>query len=277
MINKKMRIKYMQHQSHYLKDWRVAIPSLKRVVELGEKSLATLEHHGIPKDKIDIFCIAEELEQYRDAYIEYNIIEAPLGMKEVRNFIFQEYYNEGDWVVSMDDDILKMVMKNPNGWEKGYMTDKIDLNKEINLAFNECVRSSRSLWGLYPVDNPFFMKNDITYDYKFCNGGMWGTIVNKNLLKLGTDQYEDYERCIRHYVEEGGMVRLNYLHAKTPYEPAKCVGGMGPTRKYEEARDYLTEHYPKLFGIKQKKSGPNPFLKDYRIETHIKKSCTKDR
>jgi hypothetical protein len=258
MYNKKMRLRYMQ-------DWRVAIPSLGRVNELGEKSLATLEHHGISKDIIDIFCIAEEIEQYRKKYPGYNIIEAPRGMKEVRNFIFQEYYNEGDWIVSMDDDILKMIMKNPNGWEKGWAReDNIDLKKEINLAFTECVRSKRSLWGLYPVGNYFFMKNEITYDYKFCNGGMWGTIINKDLLKLGIDQYEDYERCIRHYIKEGGMVRLNYLHAKTPYEPAKCVGGMGTTRKYEESRDYLTEHYPNLFGIKQKKSGPNPFLKDSR-------------
>ena len=26
----------------------------------------------------------------------YNFVEAPLGLKEVRNFIFQDYYSEGD-------------------------------------------------------------------------------------------------------------------------------------------------------------------------------------
>jgi hypothetical protein len=128
---------------------RFAIPSYNRLKELGEKTLATLAHHNIPKRVIDIFCVKEEIDEYRKLYPEYNIIEAPKGMVEVRRFIFREHYNEGAWIVSMDDDIEKIRMKNPREWEESsFCDDELDLMKEIELAFDCCVKSNRKLWGV---------------------------------------------------------------------------------------------------------------------------------
>jgi len=248
--------------------WRVAIPSYNRVKELGEKTLLTLEHHKVPKNLIDIFVAnQEQYELYINEYPDYNIVIAVIGMKDVRNFIFQEHYKEGDWIVSMDDDIEKIRMKNPRGWEdSSYCDDELDLMTEINLAFSECMKSKRSLWGLYPVDNHYFMKNQISYDYKFCGGWMWGVINKKELTKLDISDgcMEDYERCIKHYLQEGGMVRLNYICCKTKYGNAK--GGMGiiDNRDRVGFMKELEERYPNLFYLKQKKDGLNPILKDKR-------------
>jgi hypothetical protein len=241
---------------------RFAIPSYNRIKELGEKSLHTLAEHGITPEEIDIFVVKEEFDAYENEYPEHKFHIGPLGMKNIRNFIFQEFYDEGDKVVSMDDDIDKIRMKNPKGWEASCYEDcELNLRAEIDLAFKECEKSGRHLWGLYPVENHFFMKNDISYDYKFCGGWMWGCIVDKESLLVGTDQYEDYERCIRHYLKDGGMIRLNYLCCKTKYINE---GGMGKDRKFEEAQNYLQNNYGDLFYLKKKKGGLNPVLKDLR-------------
>ena len=244
-------------------NYRFAIPSYSRLIELGEKTLATLKKHGVPTSKIDIFCVKEQIKDYKARYPDYTFIEAPLGMSAVRNYIFQEYYKEGEKVVSMDDDIEALRMKNPREWEEScFCDDELDLLLEIDLAWSECEKSGRTMWGVYPVENHFFMKNHISYDYKFIGGWMWGTIINKDALKLGVDQYEDYERCIRHYLKDGGMVRLNYISCKTKYLGNE--GGMGKERKFKESRDYLAENYPNLFHLKLKKDGLNPVLKDSR-------------
>jgi hypothetical protein len=248
-------------------NYRFAIPSYSRLKQLGEKSLATLEKHGIPKTQIDIFCVKDQIKDYEARYPGYTFIEAPLGMKNVRNYIFQEYYKEGDKVISMDDDIEKIRMKNPREWEEScFCDDELDLKTEIDLAFKECEKSGRSLWSVYPVENHFFMNNRISYDYKYCGGWMWGTIINKKalLLEIGDGACEDYERSMRHYLKDGGMVRLNYICCKTKY--GHPDGGMPPIA--ERQRDLFfkeaEEKFPGLFYLKMKKDGLNPVLKDSR-------------
>ncbi len=250
-------------------NYRIAIPSYSRLRQLGQKTLATLEKHEIPKDLIDIFCVKDQIDDYRQEYPGYNFIEAPVGLKSARNFIFQEYYKEGQKVVSMDDDVEKVRMKNPREWEEScFCDDELDLKKEIDLAFKECEKSGRNLWGLYPCDNHYFMRNTITYDYRFCGGWMWGVINRKeNMLLTTGNEYciEDYERSIRHYLADGGVVRLNYLCAKTKY--GLDDGGIGSLDKRE--RDFhvkeLEKEFPDLFKTQDKKNGETRIvLKDLR-------------
>tara|TARA_R110000787_G_scaffold21049_5_gene62533 strand:+ start:2584 stop:3354 length:771 start_codon:yes stop_codon:yes gene_type:complete len=254
-----------------MNNYRVAIPSLNRVKELGEKTLKTLDKHGISKDIIDIFVANEEQEvMYKEAYPEYNIIRAIIGKRAVSNFIFQEYYDEGQYVLYMDDDIEKIRMKNPRGWERSsFCDDELDLKKELDLAFSECLKSKRNMWGVYPVENHYFMKNQISYDYKFCVGWMWGCINQRssNLCLIGDGCIEDYERCIRHYLADGGLVRLNHLSCTTKY--GNPVGGIGlkpEDREREQSLSELQEHFPGLFRLKMKNGGMNPVLKDSRCK-----------
>jgi hypothetical protein len=247
--------------------YRIAIPSYNRVEQLGQKTLKTLEFHNIDKSIIDIFVAnKEQYDLYKNKYPEYNIIIGEKGIRQIREFIFLKYYNEGDKVISFDDDIELIKMINPRGWEPvGFTNDELDLKKEFDLAFRECEKSGRHMWGVYPVDNCLFMKNNISYDYKFIIGHLFGVIVKKELLNHTPDigARDDYERSIKHYIADGGVVRLNYLCCKTKYI---AEGGIGIDREGEKTLKLLVETYPDLVSIKMKKAGPNPLLKDKRCK-----------
>ena len=74
--------------------------------------------------------------------------------------------------------------------------------------------------------------------------------MKKECLSLGTDQYEDYERTIKHYLKDGGVVRLNYICAKTKYI---AKGGMGKEREFNKSLDYLLNTYKGLVSIKKRR------------------------
>ena len=107
------------------------------------------------------------------------------------------------------------------------------------------------------------MKNNITYDYKFIIGHFFGIIIKKELCSHTADigARDDYERSIKHYLSDGGVVRLNYICCKTKYI---AEGGIGVERNGAATLKLLVDTYPNLVSIKQKKDGPNPILKDMR-------------
>lgn len=251
-------------------NYKIAIPSHNRPTKQITYKYLT----GLGFTDIDIFVSSKEQEElYREHNPNANLIVGVLGVKEIRNFM-TNYYPEGSKIVFMDDDISLITMKNPRSWEEScFCNDELDLALEIDLAFKECEKSKRSMWGIYPVDNHFFMKNDISYDYKFSCGGMYGLILNRKIDIATMDQYDDYERCIKHYIEEGGIVRLNYLGMKTPLM-CKNEGGYDRTSNdFITALEDLKSKYPNLVNVKIKKRTGlgNPVLKDTRTKTKTQK------
>tara|TARA_R110002096_G_scaffold179662_1_gene356674 strand:- start:278 stop:1033 length:756 start_codon:yes stop_codon:yes gene_type:complete len=243
--------------------YRIAIPSYNRVDELGMKTLKLLEKHGFEKDIIDIFVAnQEEYDKYKEKYKEYNIVIGEKGIREIREFVLLNYYKENQAIVFIDDDIEHIYKKDPSQQNK-FLDLQVDLKKEIDLAFTECKERKLSLWGIYPLKNPFFMKNNITYDYKFIIGHFFGCVIKRDLCKLSENigGKDDYERSILHYMKEGGMVRLNYLCAKTKY---LAPGGIGVVRDQSENAKLLMDKYPGLMSLRMKKTGPNPILRDMR-------------
>ena len=89
---------------------RIAIPSYKRHKYLGDKTLKTLHNFGYEIKDIDIFVgNDEEYGLYKSEYPEYNIIVGVVGMRQIREFIFN-YYDEGTHVLSLDDDIIEVLL-----------------------------------------------------------------------------------------------------------------------------------------------------------------------
>ena len=249
---------------------RIAIPSYKRHKYLGDKTLKTLHNFGYGIEDIDIFVgNDEEYKLYKSEYTEYNIIVGEVGMREIREFIFN-YYDEGTYVLSLDDDIIDVKMKNPNESEKSCLVKLDNLKEIVDKGFEECVKNNTILWGIYPCDNHGFMKNNITTHLSFCVGWMWGCIIDKECLKLNISQYEDYERSIRVFKKYGKVIRLNNICAKTKYN--NNIGGMCDDNRINIMKrdlEILKELYGDYIMIKEKKSsilGVNP-----QIKSNIKK------
>ena len=250
---------------------RIVIPSYNRYESINNKSLKVLYEAGYKPHIIDIFVANQEQYELYKKHVDKDItiIIGKKGLKNIRDFIIN-YYPENATLLCMDDDIEKIKMKNPNNDEKScFKNELLDLKKEVERGFKECEKYGKHIWGLYPVDNHFYMKNDISYDYKFIIGNFFGLILSKEANKSYVEQKGDYERSIRHYLLDGGVVRINYLCAKTKFK--KNSGGANDdefdrANKIMKDQDILIKYYPDLFYLKKKKDGLlNPVLKDSRI------------
>jgi len=85
---------------------KIAIPSYKREKILTSKTLPLLKRYGFGDDEIDIFVAdEEEYSVYKKLLSpDINIVVAIKGIKNVREFM-SCYYEEGEEVVYIDDDI----------------------------------------------------------------------------------------------------------------------------------------------------------------------------
>ena len=258
-----------------LEDYVVAIPSYKRPETLKTKTLKVLQDYNIDPKRIYIFVADNE---QKDIYMKslprnsYNklVIGKP-GIKNIRNFM-PKYFPEGKHIFYMDDDIYDVYeTKNPNPASSPKYDKKQNrhvrlpsLHKLIKQGFKLSKKTGITNWGVYPVLNAYFMKptSPNVNDYvgtKLCYiiGFMTGVINNRKAEIRTIDDKEDYERSIKYYLKDNGLLRFNNITAKT-----KCYkepGGMQVERTKKRIHDsavYLTKVYPELCSLNtSKKSG----------------------
>lgn len=145
----------------------------------------------------------------------------------------------------------------------------------VNKAFELASKKKLNLWGVYPINNPYFMSNKISTDLKLITGPFFGYInQHKKSLENTIDEKEDVERTLQYYLQDNGVLRLNNFTVKTSYyfNP----GGMqfnGKNRKEEALKSakYLNQKYPELTTLDtSKKSGyAEVRLKDKRKQPNI--------
>ena len=235
-------------------DYVIAIPSYKREDTLKNKTLRVLKEQNIPKNKIFIFVgNQDEYQKYKAKLPNYynQIIIGQVGMGAIRNFI-TDYFPEGQQIFNMDDDINGFVelTKEKNKVTKSKFQSKNfrgnDLDKFIKKGFSECKKNNLSLFGIYPASNPFFMKKRITYDLRYIIGSCWGSVNNKS-IKVSMDDKEDFERTLKYYMKDGGVIRFENVTVISGYYTEK--GGMQETRTKErvlKSAEKLVKQYPNL-------------------------------
>ena len=283
----------MINPNHYL----VAIPSYKRSEIISNNTLRVLQEKGIDPIRINVFVADKEEKQLysnkvpRDLY--HQIVIGRLGLRNQRNFI-TDYYPENTCLVEFDDDLREISYLQPGQGES--RVEKLKNNKllpilNLDLFIKEAffrlftnntsltlpVKTSKQgvkekpkcyLWGVYPVDNAYFLVNKITSDLQFLVGPMWGKI-NRHLpeLKLTLDEKEDFERTLRHYQLDGGVLRFWNVTMETSYY--KTPGGMQAEAKdryleAEKSANYLVKTFPNYVTkwYKGKTKRPEVRLKD---------------
>ena len=269
-----------------LTDYVVAIPSYKRPDTLKNKTLKVLQKYKIDPKKIVVFVADKEQEKiYSEALPKGSVgkfVVGVPGIKNIRNFM-PKYFPEGQYIFYMDDDIYKIYDTYSTNKSKDKSTYKHrelkSLKDLIAQAFKLCEKSKITNWGVYPVNNPFFMKartGDIR-DYVSTNlcyiiGFMTGVINNRKAEIRTIDDKEDYERSIKYFLKDGGLLRFNNITCYT-----KCYkepGGMQVERTHKRIHDsavYLTKQYPKLCTLNtSKKSGYTEVrLRDARPDAKV--------
>lgn len=208
------------------KDYSVAIPSYRRASTLAEKTLPMLLNGGVDPGRITVFVCDDE----RDAYAEklsrfpVSFADAKPTLRAARNIIAR-YYPAGHPVVEVDDDLKGLIRR----LDDKTVEPVINLHPLFVRAFDEADREGARLWGLYPVKNPYFMKDRITTDLKYIGGGLFGLRFtgkdDPDFVVL--DDKEDFERSCRFYLHDGKVVRFgNVSWLTTGY------GGAGGMQTY---------------------------------------------
>lgn len=230
--------------------WRIAIPSYKRPQQLRDATLALLQKHSVPAERIDVFVAdAEQHAEYTSALVSGTygqLIIAVPGMGAVRNFM-TDYYEEEQHILFIDDDITDFLT----------LTDApFNLCQFVDAAFAECAEQELRLWGIYPVANRYFMREGSTDGLTYIVGCFYGVINNRS-IHVSLDDKEDFERSILYYVADGGMLRYRWVAPRTRYY--KNPGGMAvarTTQRILESAQKLSDTYPELCRLNlAKKSG----------------------
>ena len=233
----------------------IAIPTYKRYKLLKEKTLTTLKNGQVSPSLIYIFVANEEESEIYRSELPRNmyreIVVGVKGINEQRKFIMH-YFPEKKKIISIDDDVGDVV--------------KIDGTIISNLheffinAFKEIIKHKLYIWGIYPCNNPFFMKGQkpITTCLRFIGGFFYG-IINRHdmILKSHIEEKEDVENSIKYYLRDGGVLRFNHIGFKTKFKNSN--GGLGSIEKRFKANkiaaEYLHATYPNLTRIKIRKNG----------------------
>jgi hypothetical protein len=233
----------------------VAIPTYNRYDVLEHKTLKTLMEGGVNKNRIYLFVANQEQYRFYEEAIPKSMYKAiVIGKKGITNqrIFIANYFDEGQYVISMDDDVEEFQMLRGDKLVKlgnvaGFFENAYKLLKTNKLY----------IWGIYPVRNPFFMYNEITMDLRFLIGVTFGFITRHDRRlrpSINAETKEDYEQTILYYKMDGGVLRFNNITAKTKFN---APGGLG-TDRYERnksAAEYLFKTYPDIITVFQRKNG----------------------
>lgn len=235
---------------------KIAIPSYQRIETLKTKTLKMLELYTYPKELIYIFTAPEEFNEYTKEFVAYNVIAGLKGLKYQRNFII-DYFEEGEELVCMDDDIEQILILDPEGKDIKRGTSILpNLQEFILHAFELCKEKQLNIFGIYPIYNYFFMKATITTDCKFLIGHFYG-IINIKSIKNTLCLKDDYERSLHFYKRDGGVLRFNYICAKTKMYKS---GGLNMSQQQrlmenKESCKTLITLFPGLVRMNTRKEG----------------------
>jgi hypothetical protein len=247
--------------------FEVAIPSYQRAQTLTRKTLHTLLRGGIDPATITVFVAdAGEYDTYAATLVPGTYGQVVVGqptLQGARAFI-QTYYPEGTPVLNVDDDVSGLLQ----AVTPQHLQPVQDLVALVEEAFHLARSHGVALWGVYPVANPYFMQETITFDLRYIVGAFWGVIATHDpAVRVTLEDKEDFERSILFYLRDGAVMRLNTVCVETQYytEP----GGMQVTRtprRVTAAAQTLLRRFPLLcqWNTRTKRAQAEITLRDRR-------------
>ena len=223
-------------------DYRVVIPSYSRSETIRTKTLAMLERGGVPKDRIDIWIVKEQLGQGAIGYLQYEldgyrVMEGVKGIGLQREFI-SNYYDENTPLIWCDDDCDGLFEKKQVvcvGGTKYKHKEIVDYELYFLNSLDKLWDSGYNLMGVYPLRNIGWMKNRINNKLTFCVGAFRITFNKREAERSGDYMLlEDFCRTLNYFKMDGGLLRDEGVYIKHNYLSLK--GGIGNDERTKEAK-----------------------------------------
>jgi len=224
--------------------YRIAIPTYKR--SSCVHTLNYLKKENVPIDLITLFVAdKEEYDLYFAKCPEYKIVIGMLGIANQRNFI-TEYFHEGEYVISIDDDIRDIISLSSLSFME-WVLDCISYMKTNNVE----------LLGVNPTTNLHWAKarkGDYFKMGRYLCVGVFHIYVVRKQFKLTTNYIEDYERSMMYLKKDRAVARYNGVCIQTTYWTKGGCSASGRTKEaYCENVKKLVDLYPDELHITMKK------------------------
>jgi len=243
-------------------DYKIVIPSYNRIQQVEYRTLNFLFKHNINQSKIYIFTHPFSYDEYvevlKPKYPNLNIIDSKGGIKNSRNYI-NDYFNEGDKIVEIDDDIEDLInLREDKPLE--------NLDDFIEESFSMV---GNGIWGVSALTNKFFATIQDKFGLRSIVGTFHGYSLKKNIT-LTLDVCEDYEKVIKYYISGNCILKRGWVGIKTKYWTLK--GGLQTEYDREkrlQLQNYCAEElfnkYPNLVFLRKRKSN----LLDVRFKRNL--------
>ena len=230
-------------------------------------TLKTLLDLGINKEDIVISLNDEDdFNTYKEKYSPDIKVIYKKGNNVAcnRNNILN-HFNEGDYVMVLDDDIksIKKYVLNEGKYGKLIKLTKEELEEYLLEAFEETRKVKSSFFGTYAIDNTMMLKSTILGQGKYSinkmfQGGSTGFIVDKE-TRYDEDMLllDDYEIILNNIRKGKFVLRRNDIVFVTP-KMGSSQGGYFDIYKQGKQKEYLiklSNKYPGWFKIKKDYSG----------------------
>jgi hypothetical protein len=226
--------------------FKIVIPTYDRSDRF--ETLAFLGRNNIPVQNIYIFVASEE---ERQKYInsfgnEYNFIIGVEGLVNQRNFI-SNYFDEGEILISMDDDIEDIIHKNDE-----------PLIKWLDECVNFLNNSECGLLSINPSGSKLYFqqRNDyVPFKIKkyYCVGAFY-IFKNDRQLKLNNKIIlEDIERSLLYIKKYNSNIRYNDVLLKTKYFGKGGLSSQRNKNNYLNSTNILLNDYSEYLYYNYKK------------------------
>jgi len=197
-------------------DFTICIVSGNREKSKNFNTPKMLDNLGIKDYLIFLFDETAKKEYVKNHNLDEDkiILTNKKELVNKRNFIEKQFFNDGEKLLCLDDDLTYIKYKNSLG-EIVKMTNKDEFIDNFNSAFNLLIKENCRLFGCYPVggNDKWFSEAKTQIGNNHIIVALSGIIVDKTLEKQDPKYTpkEEYQRAFIY----GKNIRLGNITFKT--------------------------------------------------------------
>ena len=266
---------FRQLQESNTFNYKICIPSYRRADGLFKKTFNLIKKYNIPRTSVNIFVSDQkDYDEYKEMFPTLTTVLVPevfKGIGAVRGYITNEWTNDGDKIVMMDDDL---------DYFKQEDLSHSNLKNLIVEFFGKLEEHQLNFGGLPLCSNAFFFRDNWTTTLKYCSGAFQCIIVDRSKTEISTPyrHYEDFYSNLAYFHRDGGILRYNGVAPVT--RNYNCQGGIaeecGGMDKRLEVSDKVADEIIAEFGsgavkkYNKKRSARGPACLNLRLNHNYK-------